>query len=297
MALSALTPAQILGRIRYDPLSKKGSVLDVVQLVTNCGRAHASETFSGVVEKFPDVNDKIGNFKFPGQGQRLTPVAHLATLIEIAWLCPGKHAKEFRRTGAVTLCRALGGDLSLVDEIRERHAEVAEGEQEALLAGTGVTVAEANGQALVPTYDQARYTAETDMLVARVKAAVLANYERMMELSRTGEDERDRLFFIDAARNYIRTNLPLAAGNQLEASGSSSEPITISGVAEAMGVRLRRGDESGIGRVLARLYRQRHGKDPPKHKQYVDGAVRAVNSYFEKDRALVEEAVREVKQG
>lgn len=36
----------------------------------------------------------------------------------------------------------------------------------------------------------------------------------------------------------------------------------------------------------------RYDESPPKHQQYVDGAPRMVGSYFEKDRDLVEEAIR-----
>ncbi len=38
--------------------------------------------------------------------------------------CPGKMARDFRRTAAVTLCRLLRGDLTLVDEIQQRHSDV-----------------------------------------------------------------------------------------------------------------------------------------------------------------------------
>lgn len=136
-----LDPNAFRAQIRYDPLTKKGSVLDVVQLVTDCRKDNVSTLYTRICNEYPDVSTKCANFKFPGQGQRPTPVAHISTLIEIAWLCPGKRAKEFRRTGAVTMCRALGGDLSLVEEIRQRHGEVAgTEEQAAFLAGTGVTL-------------------------------------------------------------------------------------------------------------------------------------------------------------
>ncbi len=48
----------------------------------------------------------------------MTPVADAATatVVEIAWLLPGK-ATAFRRKGAESVCPLLGGDLRLVDEI------------------------------------------------------------------------------------------------------------------------------------------------------------------------------------
>ena len=70
----------------------------------------------------------------PGLPETAVPTA---TLVEIAWLCPGKAAVTFRRKGAESVCRMLGGDLALVDEIQRRHTQVAStAEEEFLLAGT-----------------------------------------------------------------------------------------------------------------------------------------------------------------
>ena len=110
-----------------------------------------SQAFQRLRDHHIDLSTLCSNLKFPGRGQRETPVAPIPVLIEIAWLCNGKNAARFRREGVHVFCRALGGDLSLVDEIKARHGMM-EGtlEQEALLEGTGVTMAEANGHAAVP---------------------------------------------------------------------------------------------------------------------------------------------------
>lgn len=106
---------------------------------------HASQVWKRLIAAHPEVHTKCANFQFPGQGQRPTPTAPTPVLVEIAWLCPGKTAKVFRRQGAVTLCRAFGGDLSLVDEIERRHSNIVGTETQArLLAGTGVTLEQAN---------------------------------------------------------------------------------------------------------------------------------------------------------
>ena len=63
-------------------------------------------------------------------------MADAATLVEIAWLCPGKVAMDSRRKGAEMMCRMLGGDLSLVKDIQRRHAQIAgTAEEDFLLAG------------------------------------------------------------------------------------------------------------------------------------------------------------------
>jgi len=47
-----------------------------------------------------------------------------------------------------------------------------------------------------------------------------------------------------------------------------------------------------IGKSLSAEYMKKYGERPSKHKQTVEGAVRPVNSYTERDRDLVENAIR-----
>ena len=54
------------------------------------------------------------NFRFPGRGQRNTPVAPARGIVEIIMLLPGQQAARVRRMAAHLICRYLGGDLSLV---------------------------------------------------------------------------------------------------------------------------------------------------------------------------------------
>ena len=70
-----------------------------------------------VQEKHPEVLQKLTHFRFPGQGQRSTPVTCATGLIELAMLLPGRQAARVRRQAAELLCRYLGGDISLVEEV------------------------------------------------------------------------------------------------------------------------------------------------------------------------------------
>lgn len=285
-----LTVAEVLHRIRFDSLAKKGSVLDTIQLVTGCGQSHACHTFRSITDSFPEVMKKIDNLKFPGRGQKPTPCAHVNVLMEIAFLCPGRHAKQFRTQSAVTLCRALGGDLTLVDEVMQRHAEVSgTDEQAALLEGTGVPAAEANVQAIQAArrtqLENDRYEQETFF---SGKERAMALYNQLIGLSNTAAEERDKLFFADAARNLVASYLP---SNLLKGTAEDSSPVTLSTLASELGMRLSVADLAQAGRLASQLYRQRHGHPPPKHKQFVDGAVRLVNSYTKADSNLLKEAL------
>ena len=286
--------------IRYDPLTKQGSVLDVIQLVTGCSQNNAPVVYSRLCNQFHELTAKCSMLKFTtGRGQRPTPVAHLCTLVEIAWLCPGKNAKEFRRTGATTLCRALGGDLSLVDDIQRRHAEVAgTEEQAAFLAGTGVTIAEANGSVDELAVEERRIAFQERWAAIRERRAaeLVSAAAYLYKSAATTDDVRHRLMLQDGAKNIELQYIEVVGGKRLAIEGgckNTNTPITISDVAAALGHSASRADLPALGKAVAHAYRKAHGgENPPKHMQYVDGAPRDVNSYFEKDRALIEECVR-----
>lgn len=112
------------GAVRVCQKTMKASVIDVVQLVTQKTRNYSSEIIRNVLNENPDIREKITNFKFPGARQRMTPVADAATLVEIIFLLPGIIAQQFRRRCAVHICRLLGGDESLIGEIRSQSALV-----------------------------------------------------------------------------------------------------------------------------------------------------------------------------
>ena len=63
------------------------------------------------------MSQKLSHFLFPGQGQRNTPVTCATGIIELVMLLPGRLASRVRRQASELLCRYLGGDISLVDEI------------------------------------------------------------------------------------------------------------------------------------------------------------------------------------
>ena len=77
----------------------------------------ATEQVAYVKKRHPEVTEIFGDFKFRGRGQKTTPVADLRGAVELILLLPGQQAARVRRQAAELLCRYLGGDLALVDEI------------------------------------------------------------------------------------------------------------------------------------------------------------------------------------
>jgi hypothetical protein len=116
--------ANITASIRVDAATNTGSVIDVIRTVQQCNASDASTYLKRLVK---DVGTELGtrcpSLRINGKGQE-TPCADARTLVEIVWALPGKAARHFRRTSAQTVCRVLGGDLSLVAEIEARHDEL-----------------------------------------------------------------------------------------------------------------------------------------------------------------------------
>jgi len=70
--------------------------------------------------------------------------------------------------------------------------------------------------------------------------------------------------------------------------------ISISQVATEMRVRLMPGQAVAIGKLVSKAYQNTYGSVPSKHNQFVDGAVRTVNSYTEEHRVLIVAAIRAI---
>ena len=153
VAVMTITVAHLIDGIRVDQATQKGSVHDVICMVTGASPSYFVRVLSRIEKAGHENMTKCHKLRINGKG-RETLVADAATLVEIAWLCAGRAATEFRRKGAESVCRMLGGDMSLVDEIQRRHAQVAgTAEEEFLLTSNS----NSNAQAALP---QLPYTLE-----------------------------------------------------------------------------------------------------------------------------------------
>ena len=78
---------------------------------------YAGEQIRIIMDKFPDVVEKIGHLEFQGRGQRSTPVGDIYVVVELIMLLPGARASRVRREAASLFVRVYGGDLSLAERI------------------------------------------------------------------------------------------------------------------------------------------------------------------------------------
>ena len=114
--------AALLGRDavqirKTDESPPRISIIDVARAIAGHNADYSSLAVRNVCDQYPDVRDKITDFKFKGRGQRATPVTGVHGIIEVVMLLPGQQAARVRRHAAELLCRWLGGDLTMIDEV------------------------------------------------------------------------------------------------------------------------------------------------------------------------------------
>jgi len=93
------------------------SVYDVIAIVTDKSTKDATVYFIRVKEKFPEVvtSVTISPFKFPGQGQRETPVTDIKGVVEILKILPGVAPSETMKWGSA-IAKHIGEDTAFVSD-------------------------------------------------------------------------------------------------------------------------------------------------------------------------------------
>ncbi|KAG5181549.1 hypothetical protein JKP88DRAFT_208737 [Tribonema minus] len=319
--------ADIPAAIRIDLASGMGSVLDVIRLVNpEIPSNQASSTFKRLATELPDVASSCRQLRINGNG-KLTPCADARTLVEIVWSLPGKPARTFRRTSATTVCRVLGGDVNLVDEIEGRcralqATEVGRAAQDFLIGDGSVQVSRdlpAELQLATPeqrTLFVASWMHERRLaLIDREKTQQLALIKNGFDLlgSFGVADARDRIAFGDLVRRVVQPpahddGALIVARPMSEDDPSVATPlahvahrgpeISMHSVAAKMGVRIKAGTECLIGKKVKALYAIKYGTAAaaaiPKRSIPFRGQIFAENTYWKRDQDLMEEAIRTV---
>ena len=152
-------------------------------------------------------------------------------------------------------------------------------------------------------------TAETQVKLAEAQTQVLTTQKTLMETYQSlcpnmVIDDRARLMFKDNLLNIASQSAPCAgsSGSQQLAIGNGSaavaspKPLTISTVVTEMGCKLNSKQLKDVGKRMAAWYRVEYGEEPGTHEQFVDGAVRPVKSYTERDRGTLENLIKRVME-
>ena len=96
------------------------SVIDVVAKVFECSPNYASEKLRN--SEVHEILVNLGKYQFPGNGQRLTPVATLTDIMRIISALPGNQADALRAQQVEITIRARAGDRHLEDAVRHNRA-------------------------------------------------------------------------------------------------------------------------------------------------------------------------------
>lgn len=105
------------------------SIVDVITNICCLGsddepmstaRQSALSYYNRLAREYEEVKSVSLRFKFPGQGQRKTPVAGRSGMLRIIQLLKGKKAATFRQNMATLLEKYLDADMGLADDITDR---------------------------------------------------------------------------------------------------------------------------------------------------------------------------------
>jgi len=107
---------------KTDEVPPRVSVYDLIAAVKGVPLEHARMDFSRIKDDHPIIATRCYVYKFPGRGNLTSPATDARGAICIINLLPGKRAAEFRLKAADIVVRALGGDETLVQEIRANAA-------------------------------------------------------------------------------------------------------------------------------------------------------------------------------
>ena len=116
----------------------------------------------------------------------------------------------------------------------------------------------------------------------------LRNFMGLMTQIRPDWMQTDARFRLKT--EYLNKNIIVAPTVQALTNGESESgnSLSISQLAQELGCKpLSHADTCSAGKLTAKRYRDLHKTDPAKHRQWVDGAERTVNSYTEADRGLL----------
>ena len=276
------------------------SIRDLIMHMCGKNPKRASEVWENISqEQKQEVSEKIGNFKFPGQGQSTQPVITFPGAIQLSMFLPGENAKKNRSVMSKILVRYFAGDPSLIQEIEANgvsDAPVAQMARASLANELGPDALESKKRQreLDSLSFMERQTAITEriMSIRERQIGMVKTAKETMDLVMPdwAKDGRLKLQMEDWTKNAIFNQGGLTITNGEPAPLQS---ISISQVAKELGYRARPADLIAIGKAVAQAYREEQGEDPPKHRQWVDGAERDVNSYTERDRVLIADKIRE----
>jgi len=269
--------------------------VDLVMVVTGKNRDDAGKALRRLTDDIFQ-SDKMSE-RPSDNGGHPTKLLTFQNALELVMVLPGRIAKETRTQFANIIRRYLAGDHSLISEIQAN-------------AASALPVAQMARESLIITTDEdlARKRRREDLELERLQVDLeerkqqsqitymngirdsVAAYMQTMEALDT-EWKRDNHLVVQL--KDLLTNVTV--GHKYITDDGGSNAIYVTMVAREMGYsRLSHGQDCRIGKELAKLYREQHGKDPPLCKRLVNGTEITVKHYTTQDRDLMKKAIEKV---
>ena len=278
---------------------------DFIMLYSGKSNKQAGQIWSRLSpEKLEALSSMRRNHKFPGKGQSEQPVLTFQGILKLADWIGGEY--EISTLRSILQLNNTGDDLLVQDEEERANAEPSGGAQQNLSYKRKREELElAKMEA-----EMAKMEAEMKILQARSRAAELLNIaaERENEAKHLAHvqevtksytelcadtimDERARKIFKDSFLQMATIAGPSSAA-AVGGPDLSSKRISLSTVAEKLGLKLPFNELLLVGREVRDQYVKKHGKPPPQHEQMCSNGVQKVNTYMEADRSLLEEILK-----
>ena len=289
--------------IGIDTLTQQASVIDVIKMVTARDTKYAS-TYMGRLSI--ELRQRFNNIKINGKGKEKL-CANAATCVEVIWELPGKAAKEFRRQSAHYICRILGGDRTLIEEIETRFERTDKDIQRFFVSSSTerpVLPARTDIEEL-----RIRQRKLDDLDIAERESRLLQSQldlqQTQLDLQRSSVDlqlyfksllENDAEVVAATNDNIKQIAINGFGSNSLINSSSSGGPERKSPflpdltqiVYEISGKAVTTQQLSRIGRAVSQAYLSLHGcVTPYRVERFCNGVSRKVNAYKTDQKELV----------
>ena len=293
-------------------------VMDLTVIITEKSYHEAAKVLLRLFEE-QHLSIKFIERDTGGSGNTRTKLVSLNDSLELINVLPGKMDLDTRKRFADAIRRHYeGGDTpvdepppSLASEPAPSVDRVLETRKRQLELEDMELQFRARKEDMELQFKARRESMETESLIRRAeaKAKELANvttFRTELGLIKTDntidsatryamEYALKQAFYKDAQVPPLTPPIDTPAAIEKAAASTTEGVITVSAVAVEMG-KGKPGERTAmaIGATLANLYRNRHGVSAPTVVRPVFGnAVRVVKLYTERDRDLMEEAIRE----
>jgi hypothetical protein len=125
------------------------------------------------------------------------------------------------------------------------------------------------------------------------KTTTVNNFVATMQL--LNPQWRDDKRLVLQATDYIKSNtFNRSSAPQIENGAQSTDSISIGSIAFELGLSISNAKAQAAGKIAVAAYKQKYKKPPSKHNQTIGGNVMLVNSYTQRDRDLLQNAIKAV---